>query len=249
MSQHRTIQAEARELISAADRRGLSLRLIGGIGVSFRCPSAGAPPFAREYSDIDCVALAKPRALADFLEAEAWAPSREFNLYNGDARLLYTSPEGTKLDVFIDRFNMCHEICFIGRMPADSPAVFPSELLMTKLQIHDITDKDLSDAACLLWDCRLGPDDSGLNAERIAQACAQDWGMYRSFSINLDKVVAWAGAQPGCAEIAAVVAERVRALAGAIEKREKPLPWRLRAAVGDRVRWYTEVDQAGEEGR
>jgi hypothetical protein len=249
MEQLRTIRTEARELISAADRTGLSLRLIGGLGVSFRCPSAGAPPFARDYSDIDCVALAKPRALADFLETEAWAPSREFNLYNGDARLLYTSPEGTKLDVFIDRFDMCHEICFIGRMPADSPAAYASELLMTKLQIRDITGKDLSDAACLLWDCRLCRDDSGLNVDRIVHACAQDWGMYRSFTINLEKVVAWAGARPDCAEIASAVSERVRELAAAIEKREKPLAWRLRAAVGDKLRWYTEVDQTGEVGR
>ena len=249
MAQNRTIQAEARELISAADRIGLSLRLIGGLGVGFRCPSAAEPPFAREYSDIDCVALAEPTALANFLDAAGWVPNPEFNLYNGDARLLYNSPSGTKLDVFIDRFDMCHEICFIGRMPFDSPSAYAGELLMTKLQIHDITDKDLSDAACILFDCPLGPDDSGLNAGHIAQACARDWGMYNSFSINLGKVVAWAAARPVGAEIANVVAERAVALAAAIEKREKPLPWRLRAAVGDRLRWYTEVDQAGEEGR
>lgn len=236
-----SLLAEATELVRAADAEGLRLRLLGGLAVRLLCPSALMSPFARAYSDIDCVGPNDSRGLARLLESRGWAPDREFNMYNGDRRLIYASPRGAKLDVFVGTFRMCHAFDLSKRLPAESPAVLPADLLLTKLQIHEINDKDLSDAACLLHDRGPGSD-GGIETGLVAEACASDWGVYYSILSNIDKVSAWSRSRLGAVEAARVDCS-IASLKAAIEAEEKGLAWRLRATVGPRMRWFEEVEE------
>ncbi|MBU0928587.1 MAG: hypothetical protein KKA67_12615 [Spirochaetes bacterium] len=247
-------------LIDAADRAGLPLRLIGGLGVRSSCPSAARPPFAREYSDADCVSTADSAPLQRFIAGQGWKPDREFNMYNGDRRLLFASPAGAKLDVFVGAFRMCHEFRFEGRMPAARRAALPADLLLTKLQIHEINEKDLSDAACVFLDFDIldrGVSDrealgagrtgyepaSGVEADYIAAACARDWGVYRSITGNLDKTASWVGAAVADAAWSETILGRIARLRDAIDAKEKGVAWRIRSAIGPRARWYEEVEE------
>lgn len=236
-----SLLAEATELVRAADAEGLRLRLLGGLAVRLLCPSALRSPFSRPYSDMDCVGPNDPRGLSRLLESRGWKPDREFNMYNGDRRLIYASPRGAKLDVFVGTFRMCHAFDLSERLPAGSLTVLPADLLLTKLQIHDINDKDLSDAACLLHD-RIPGEAGGIEAGIVADACASDWGVYYSILMNLDKVSAWSRSRLGASESERVDGS-VTGLRSIVEDKEKSLAWRLRAKVGPRMRWFEEVEE------
>jgi hypothetical protein len=57
-----------RDLAEEAAAAGLALRLIGGVAVWVRCPSARTAPLARTYGDIDFVGRARDRkAIVAFL--------------------------------------------------------------------------------------------------------------------------------------------------------------------------------------
>ena len=233
---------EAAELIRASDAEGLPLRLLGGLAVRVLCPSARAAPFDRSYSDIDCVGPEDSPRLQRFLSGLGWEPHREFNMYNGDRRLLFVSPRGAKIDLFVGRFSMCHSFDFAGRLPVGSLAAHPEDILLTKLQIHEINEKDLVDTACLLHD--RGPEvEGGIDAAYVAKACSADWGVYYSILTNMDKVSAWALARFDRKAGADRVIASIERLKTAIDRMEKGLPWRLRAKIGPRIRWYEEVEE------
>lgn len=236
-----SLLAEATELIRAADAEGLRLRLLGGLAVRLLCPSALKSPFSRSYSDLDCIGPGDPKAIERFLCSRGWEPDREFNTYNGDRRLIYASPRGAKLDVFVGAFRMCHAFDLSDRLPAGSPAVLPADLLLTKLQIHEINEKDLSDTACLLHDRGPGVE-GGIEAALVAGACASDWGVYHSILTNMDKVGSWSRSRLGAAE-ADRVGGSIAGLKAAIEATDKSLAWRLRSKVGPRMRWFEEVEE------
>jgi hypothetical protein len=76
--------AEAARMVEAAAASGLSLRVIGGVAVSLRCPSARSVPLARPYRDIDFAALsADGRRLTALFTTAGYEPDVEFNALHG----------------------------------------------------------------------------------------------------------------------------------------------------------------------
>jgi hypothetical protein len=62
--------------------------------------------------------------------------------------------------------------------------------------------------------------------------------------MNLDKVRMLAQAYPQLsADQKAKVEEQVKEILASFERQPKPLAWRLRDRVGDRVKWYKDVDE------
>jgi hypothetical protein len=127
---------------------------------------------------------------------------------------------------------MCHTIPLAAGFEADGPTLPPWLLLVSKLQVVELTEKDRLDTAALLLGC---PYDQ-LQADRIARDCADDWGLWRSLTgtlrtIRRDPPALEAEEQGRLRRIAARLLER-------LETVPKTLRWRLRDRVGDRVRWY-----------
>jgi hypothetical protein len=255
VNQNDVLLAGVKALIDAGESAGLSLRLLGGLAIRLVCPSSAQAPFDRVCSDADCVVVADPGAVQAFLLAQGWIPEAEFNLYNGDRRLLFTSPEGTKLDVFIKIFSMCHDFDFTRRIPPQGYTVYPADLVLTKLQIHEVNDKDLQDAACVFLDnevCGAGVASGktagdrlqeGINADYIAELCSADWGLEYSLVANLKKTLAWTiRAGLGPLDLA-TVHDRITGLIARIQEHEKTLSWRSRALLGTRLKWYRDVEE------
>jgi hypothetical protein len=247
--------AGVKALIDAGESAGLSLRLLGGLAVQLACPSSSTPPFQRSCSDADCIVTADPGKVQAFIRSQGWIPEEEFNLYNGDRRLLFVSPGGSKLDVFINIFSMCHDFDFAGRIPPQGYTVNPADLVLTKLQIHEVNDKDLQDAACVFLDHQLCPDndisskdeaglgEAGINAAYIASLCASDWGLQHSLVINLEKTAAWADHAGLGSTGLALIHQRIADLAARIHGQGKTIAWRSRAILGTRVKWYQDVEE------
>lgn len=242
-SQPGDIRAEARRLADAIVASGAPLRLMGGLAVWLRCDTARRTPYARAYGDIDVVAPARDRRrVAAFLESAGYVPDRLFNAVHGAQRLVYGSAGGAwTLDVIFDELNMSHRIDLRQRLAGPGPTIDLADLLLTKLQIWQVNEKDLGDAACLLADHLLASpgaaDPEAIDLERISTLVGADWGLCHTVERNLPRVAdEWTRR---VAEGAAFdVVHQVDVLLREIGRAPKSLGWKARARVGERLRWY-----------
>jgi hypothetical protein len=230
---------ESHRIAEAARKKKVGLKLLGGAGVHAHSPSAHKPPLKRKYGDLDYAVSKRDRkAVMDLFRELGYEPNERFNLMNGDRRLyFYDTDHGRQVDVFVDVFRMSHEIDLRGRMEHDHPALSPSDLLLSKLQIYEVNRKDLVDVVALILDHAVEANgiDDAIEATYIARVAAGDWGFYRTLQVNIERLRAMLEELEVDHDL---VKTRLDALWRAIEAEPKPLKWRLRAQVGDRVRWY-----------
>lgn len=225
------LKDEALRLLKAADQAEITLRLVGGLAVALRCPSARRPPLVRSYKDVDVVGHRSARGKIDTLvKGLGYEPEEEFNHLHGGHRLLYNDPKHRRqLDVLLDRIEMCHGLDVADRLGLDELTLAPADLLLTKLQVVEVNESDLQDVVALLADC-------DIDKERIADVLAADWGWWRTVTENLRKVGRYAS------NLTSVDQDRImgelQALSHRIDTEPKSLRWRVRAKIGDRVRWY-----------
>jgi len=242
---------EARRLLAAAEEEGLRLRLIGGVAVRLHVQGELHPSFAREIRDIDVVTgKGEGRRAGAFIEAQGYVPNRTFNAMHGARRMLfYDEANGRQLDVFVNTFEMCHVLPVGEHLDRDPMTVPLADLLLTKLQIVTLNAKDRSDAYALLLEHELGSGDvESIDAARIADLCARDWGLYRTLQLNLERLGS-ALAESGLSDDEqGLIAARLAGLTAAIEAAPKSVKWKARARVGDRVRWYEEPDEVAQGG-
>jgi hypothetical protein len=234
------IEDEARRIIAAAQAKGISLRLLGGLAVRLRSPSASHRALARNYPDIDFAAARGSRAVEALLAELGYAPNKEFNLLNGASRLLFYDPgHERQIDVFVGQFEMCHRLPLAERLEPEQPTIPLAELLLTKLQIVQLNEKDVRDICALLLDHACGEGDGEtINLPRVAQLCAEDWGLWKTVTLSLQKVRDFCDAYDLDAANKLTIAERVSVLRQALESAPKSLKWRMRAAIGERLQWY-----------
>jgi hypothetical protein len=138
---------ESHRIAAAAKQKKVGVKLLGGAGIHARSPSARKSPLKRKYGDLDYAISKKDRkAVIELFKELGYEPNDRFNLMNGDRRLyFYDNEHGRQVDVFIDVFRMSHDIDLRGRLEHDHPAVSPSDLLLSKLQIFEVNRKDLVD--------------------------------------------------------------------------------------------------------
>lgn len=167
-------------------------------------------------------------------------PHKAFNTLHGHHRLYFVDPlHARHVDVILDRLRMCHTFDLRERVEAPGLTLPPADLLLGKLQIVGINAKDLLDALALLCDVLVGHGrDHEIEMDYVARLAAADWGLYRTLQLNMGRLRESAeqvGLERGLRD---AVRRSLDFLWAAVEAHPKPLPWRLRAAVGDRVRWY-----------
>jgi hypothetical protein len=237
------IVEESRRVLEAARQERVPLRLLGGVAVRLR--SNGLPPAVqREYKDLDFATTKKGCGPSqDLLRRLGYEPHVAFNAMNARERLLFfDDAHGRQVDVFVSSFRMCHEIPLENRLEVDDDTVPLAELLLTKLQIIQVNEKDIRDTVAILSEHEVTDDDSGLNGARVAQLCAQDWGLWRTITNNLRDVAVHLEAY----EVdRGQVARRLEAIQQRIDVADKSRGWRLRAKVGERKRWYELPEEVG----
>ena len=242
------IRDESVRLTAAAGRAAVPLKLFGGMAVWLTCPSVRQGPFARPYADMDfaVTAWASKRART-FLEAEGYVPDQFFNRLHGATRLYYGAASGGwSVDVIIDQLVMSHRLDLRTRLAGPGPTIPMADLLLTKLQVWEITRKDLGDALCVLADHPLGDEVNAgavdgsvepIGLDRIRRVLSSDWGFCHTVERNLAKILELAGQEP-LADSPFDVAAQVVRLRGVIDEAPKTVGWRARARVGEKVRWY-----------
>jgi hypothetical protein len=231
---------EALGLARAAAGAGLGLKLLGGLAVRVLCPDF--PPRLRRGQDMDFACLAKGRKeVAAWLSDQGCVPDRRFNNLNGDRQMYFNAASGRPVDVMVDRLTMCHTLDFrpsFGRLPFTVDSV---DVLLSKLQIVELNEKDARDTVHLLAGLPIGEGaPPAIDTGRFAKVLGADWGWWRTVTGNLAKLPGLLAENPGLAPPAPRYGplEQARQLLDIAEATPKGVKWKLRANVGDRVRWY-----------
>lgn len=231
---------EGQRLVDIAGRDRATFALLGGVAVRIRAPEVPAP-LDRDYKDLD-FAVPKGRGgeAAKLLRSAGYEPEVAFNAMNGKERMLFHDPEhGRQVDVFVGSFRMCHEIPFADRLSPEEPTVPLAELLLTKLQIIELNEKDVRDTVLLFHGHAVADHDKdAVNGARIAELCAGDWGLWRTITGNLDRCRDHLDDYELGDEERIRVSARLAAVLQRIEEAPKTRGWKLRAKIGERKRWY-----------
>jgi len=258
--------AESLAIVENAEKAGVILRVLGGFAVyihSDECPECrelqlnlgrlgeGKPPF----TDLDLAGYNKQwKDLVNALEKNCkLKPDRMANAIFGKGRLVYFHPTSRfPIDVFLDRLEYSHDLSFgeyanNGRLELDYPTISLADLVLEKLQIHQINKKDLIDMIVLLLghDIASHPSKDAIDAKHIAITLANEWGFCYDATNNL-KYVKQLGEQlleedRIRSDQRNTVNQRVDALLEIIDKEPKTLAWKVREKVGTKKPWYREV--------
>jgi hypothetical protein len=255
--------AESLRVVEAAERRGLKVRLMGGMAVRAHAPDWLARTRRKEV-DLDFATRSADRAaFYELLEAEGYTPDRQHNALFGRKQAYFVDvPRKRPVDVLIDRLEMCHTFDFGDRLGRSRPTLPLAELLLSKLQVVKINRKDVLDALALMAEHPLRDDDGdedsaqgqgAINVPRILSFTSNDWGWWRTVTGNLDKLGQFLETelQEGDLDLgigrplAHDPAAQIGDLRRRIDAAPKSTKWKLRARVGERVSWYNEPEEVG----
>ncbi|MFZ5807687.1 MAG: hypothetical protein ACOY16_00245 [Chloroflexota bacterium] len=235
--------------LAEPENQHMIMRLIGALAFRTHCPQFGhiQDELGRKFTDIDFASY--PRFFKDIsrLLAElGYDEDRTVTQLFSESRLLFHDPlYGRHIDIFFNKLDFCHPINFVGRLEKEELTLPLAELLLEKMQIVKINEKDLIDTIMLLREHPIGDsDEETINGELIAQTLANDWGFWRTVTGNLQLVKDELQHYTRLSEEdRAVVRERIEELMQRIESKPKTQKWRLRAAVGERIKWYKDVEE------
>ena len=240
--------ATGSDLIERFEAAGLTARLLGGVGIALVSPSARTKSaLMRSFSDLDLVVDRNTVRRIDRVMSEAdFLADERFNVAHGRSRQIFYQPASTlHIDVFVERFKMCHELDLRKRLGVSTPTLPLADLLLTKAQVAELNRKDLTDLVALLLDHPLGSDDTGICVPYICEVLSGDWGWWRTVRANLTMVDGLLG-DVGLADAErATVAAQLTQLTTAIDQAPKSRRWKLRARVGDRMPWREDPEEAG----
>jgi hypothetical protein len=248
-SEREKFENELKRIIKASDDSGILLRVIGSLAFQMHCPKYGylQAALGRAYTDIDFAAYSRQsKQIQGLMTTLGYAENREVFIASEGERAIYDKVDsGLHVDIFYEKLDFCHAIYWKDRLEIDAPTIPLIELLLEKMQIVQINEKDVIDTIMLLLEHPFGDHDTEtINIKRAAILCANDWGLWRTTTMNLDKVKQLTYGYPQLSsEQKAKVEAQVNKILTRLEKEPKPLTWRLRDRVGDRVKWYKDVDE------
>lgn len=235
---------EADRIQHFAKEKKITLRLLGGVGIWFSAPSASKPHYARPYNDLDFIGLRKQgKNIEELFESLGYVGKGLFNKLQGDTRLkFFDETNGRRVDIFLDKFVMCHEFDFKARLDLRERSLSPADLLLTKLQIVEINKKDIMDIVALILDNPLSSEKSSsgsvVEKARLVSLVANDWSIWKTLTINIDKILAMLPEFLIPEDDKQVVGERLKELKAEFERAPKSFGWKMRAKVGEKTKWY-----------
>jgi hypothetical protein len=246
---HPDFLQEAHRIMDATKTEGVLLRLLGALAFHIHCPkfSYMQQMLGRSFTDIDFASYRKESSRISKLFAElGYQNDPRVTALFGSRLIFYdTTSTSRHCDVFLDKLEFCHDIVFRDRLELDDPTVPLAELLLEKMQIVKLNEKDIIDTIMLLREHEIGgSDDDMINADYLARLTARDWGLWRTVTINLEKVkMAAQTLQKLSEEDKKVVNSKIAALRARIDNESKTGGWKIRAQIGERRKWYREVDE------
>ena len=243
---------EAIQIVDEAKNADVTLRVLGATAFRIHSPNNinVHDALQRRLTDIDFMSYSKDKnRIEQFFEGSLKYQTVRAAMTPGlfVGRCIFFDESGVRphIDVFLDRLDMNHVIDFRGRLEIDYPTIPLAELLLEKVQIVHINEKDIKDSILLLLEHDVGEGDrETINVERFKKLMADDWGFYFTTKTNLNKIDNFFRRYEVLTDQQReIVASRIDKLLQAIENTPKSLKWKLRAKVGASKKWYNEVEE------
>ena len=252
---------EALNLVSKAKEKNIVLRVIGSLAVRLYTENDPLTISIHKkrfdnpetvFTDLDLIGYGKQRgSIERFFEDMQYQADRMINRLFGDRRLIFYHPKGYfSTDIFLNKLDFSHMILFgekpgQGRLELSFPAITPTDIILEKLQIHQINKKDLVDLIVLFSIKEVSSDEKAINGSYIAKILSQDWGFWYDATNNLQAVKHISKEMSEKGDIPEVthskMLEHVEGLLQAIEKEPKTKDWIKRSQVGTKKPWFKEV--------
>ncbi|HET6476286.1 MAG TPA: hypothetical protein VFH93_09465 [Thermoleophilia bacterium] len=238
---------EGKRITEAAQKQGIIMRVMGPLALHYYFPDQ-VDLYAklerlgdRYFTDIDYAVYGKGRkGMAKLMESLGYENDLQTMAMTGQTRQIYFGGKVPMIDIFFDKLDYCHEIDYAGRLELDPWSVSLADILLQKLQIWEINDKDLKDIEYLFTVADFGEDDTRkVNVGYISRRFADDWGFWYTATTNLDRVKDHVDGvdalSPDQKAKIKQVADDVRAR---IDQEPKTRKWEKRAKKGTKKIWY-----------
>jgi len=239
--------AEGKRIVDAARSADITMRVMGPLALHYYFPEQ-VDLYARlerlgerYFTDIDFAAYTKMAGkMKKFMESIGYECDLNTFMSSGGTRHIYYAGPVPMIDVFFEKLNYCHEVNYEGRLGLDEYSVSLSDIMLQKLQIWEINDKDLKDIEYLLTTADVGDDDARkINQSYIAKRFADDWSFWYTATTNfgrvkehVDKVDALSPEQKQH------IKDRCDHFLARIEAEPKTKGWNKRAKKGTSKLWY-----------
>jgi hypothetical protein len=240
---------EGKRITEAAQQKGIYLRVMGPLALHYyfmdkidlyaRLERLGD----RYFTDIDYAAYGKTRKhLMDFFKTMGYECDLATMAMTGKTRHIYFGGKVPMIDVFIDELNYCHKVTFENRLDKDPYSIALADILLQKLQIWEINDKDYKDIEFLFIVSEFGDDDERkINQSYIAKRFADDWGFWYTATTNLDRLKQHVDTVAALTDDEkAKVKQMADHLRARIDAEPKTKGWEKRAKKGTKKIWYNE---------
>ena len=256
----------ASEIVKAAEAEGITIRVTGGLAVYIRSApdertvslyarmkrlGAGGP----DFGDIDFVGLSRQEtAVQQFFIRKGYESDRYVNaLFSGSRNMFINREHGFHVDVFYDALCFSHDVIISdrsrNRLCTKSVTLLPTDILLSKLQIHDITRKDLLDLMILQFCHNFSTTDEpdAINLNYVSSLLSDDWGFYFDAISNLAKVkdlsALLLSERVIDSDLHDEVMRKTDMLLSRVSEFPKTKNWEKRSRKGTRKIWYREVDE------
>jgi hypothetical protein len=237
------------DALDAPENKHMVMRLIGALAFRTHCPQFGyiQDMLGRKFTDFDFASY--PRFFKDIvrlLTGLGYQEDKQVTQLFGDRRMIFHDPAfGRHIDVFYNALEFCHPISFAHRLEVEQYTLPLAELLLEKMQIVQINEKDVIDSLMLLREHPLGDNDrETINTTIITRTLSNDWGFYHTLTGNLklldEKLAQYASLTD---QDRSVVHARINGLIQQVEAAPKSLRWKARARIGEKVKWYKVVEE------
>jgi len=241
---------EALPVVEIGDKRGVPLRLIGALAIYSHSPNFRFlyEEIKRLPTDIDFISYSNcagklPSIMSEGgYDADKWIMSTWFAK---ERHIYYGRKSNLKVDVFLDKLIMNHEIDFRDTLGIDTPTVSLANLLLTKMQIVKINEKDVKDSIILIREHPMGDNDRDtINVNHITKRLSDDWGYWYTFTTNLEKVKNFLpNYQVLKQDDRDDVSSKIDKVLTVLKESPKSMKWRMRARIGPSKQWYREVEE------
>jgi len=247
----------ATALVEAAQQQRIVLRIMGAVAFRIHTPDLAdlhkrlnrLDNASAEFTDLDLVTYGKFSSKLEPFFTNIGYPADEnakYQVHLWAQRQFYHENSGRlTIDVFLDKLEMSHTIDFKDRLELDNPTIPLAELLLEKTQIVQINEKDVKDAIILLLGHDIGDDDANhINGRYIASLLANDWGLWYTTTMNLDKIRVLSSKYDQLSDDEKSEVERkVGKLRKYVDDYSKTTRWKIRDRIGPKRKWYRDVEE------
>ena len=242
-----TFLSEGKRIVEAAQHVGITMRVMGPIALHYYFPdqidlyAALERLGERYFTDIDLAAYGKTSGkMMGFMKTLGYECDTNTMMTSGKTRHIYYAGPVPMIDVFFDKLDYCHEVLYKDRLELDPYSVSLSDIMLQKLQIWEINDKDLKDIEYLLTVAAIGDDDQQkINQSYIAKRFGDDWGFWYTATTNFGRVKEHVDNVPAFTpEQRQHIKDRCDQFLARIEAEPKTKAWNKRAKKGTSKLWY-----------